>query len=427
MNESFLHYIWQYQYFNKAELLTSLGEPIHIFSPGYRNSDAGPDFLNAKVRIGEMQWVGNVEIHIFASGWMQHAHNEDRAYDNVILHVVWKNDKPVTANDGNVLSTLELSERVDENLLVNYKNLISSVDEIPCAHSLPSVKRITLVSTLDRIMSSRLESKANEVLELLQRNRGDWEETAYQLLAKNFGFKVNSEPFFQLALSLPYKTLMKHSDKLLQLEALLFGVAGFLEDKYEDDYYVILQREYNLLRQKYRLDHKVMNKIQWKFLRLRPSNFPTLRLAQFASFLYNRNNIFSWMIESSLTGLFSGLENQPSPYWLRHFNFKKETTEKVGTPGRSSVENILVNTVVPLSAAFGKLKDANSYLERAVDILHSINPESNKVTRKWESVGLKSRHAFDSQAFIELYNNLCCRHRCLDCNIGASLIKPVKR
>lgn len=424
MSESFIHYLWQYQYFNKIDLRTTTGEPLHVFSAGMKNPDAGPDFLNAKIKLGEMQWIGNIEIHIDASAWIQHKHHKDAAYDNVILHVVWTNDIPVSHRDGEFIPTLVLSDRVDERLVSDYRSLVYGAGEIPCASNLPGLRRIILFSALDRMLSMRLESKAKEVEAILQANRGDWEETCYQLLARNFGFKVNAEPFFRLAQVLPYKLLMKHSDKLLQMEALLFGAGGFLDDDYDDEYYKCLQREYQLLRRKYRLDPVMMRKVEWKFLRLRPANFPTIRLAQFAAYLHYRQNIFSSMLHSSFEKLREDLEAPPSSFWQSHFNFLNHSNHKDAGIGMASIENILINTIVPLNAAYSIIKDDESYMDRALRMLYSIPSESNGIIRKWNQHSVKSRNAFDSQALIELYNNFCTRHRCLECNIGASLVKP---
>jgi hypothetical protein len=424
MSEAFIHYLWQYQYFNKIDLRTTTGEPIHVFSPGIRNSDSGPDFLNAKIKLGEMQWVGSVEIHIDSSGWIQHKHQHDPAYDNVILHVVWRNDLVVVNREGQVIPAMELKERVDEQMISTYRNLVSGGEEIPCAPKLPGIRRIILFSALDRMLSLRLENKANEVEELLEANRGDWEETCYQVLARNFGFKVNAEPFFRLAKMLPYKLLMKHRDKLLQLEALLFGVAGFLDDDFDEDYFNVLRREFHLLRKKYKLDHVLMKKVEWKFLRLRPANFPTIRIAQFAAFIHYRQNIFSSMLHSSFEKLKEDLDSPPSSFWQTHYNFSHESHNKDAQLGSSSVDNILINTIVPLNACYSRIKDDQAFMDRSLRLLYAIPSETNNIILKWNSYSVKSRNAFDSQALIELYNNFCSRHRCLECNIGASLVKP---
>lgn len=428
MSESFLHYLWQFQYFNKSNLQTTQGEPIHIFSTGSKNSNAGPDFFNARVKIGDMEWVGSVEIHIEASGWFEHKHNLDSAYENVILHVVWKDDKPVEHSDKSTLPTLELKDKVDEKLLWSYKKLINNPERIHCASSLASVNTITKFSMLDKALLQRLKSKSDLVNEMQQHNTNDWEETCYQLLCKNFGFNVNAEPFLQLARTLPYKILMKHADKVLQLEAFLFGQAGFLDESNDDIYYQLLKREYSLLSQKYQLTERKLNKSQWKFLRLRPANFPTIRLAQLAMLIHNQKNIFSKIIEKKTLKELKDIFNvRQSEYWLRHFQFFKPSKEGAATLGESSIDNIIINTVVPVLAAYSHAKDEPLFIDRAIEILQNLPTENNAITREWASVGWRSATAFDSQALIELYNNFCLRRKCLECAIGSTLIKPQSR
>ncbi|HLT75008.1 MAG TPA: DUF2851 family protein [Ohtaekwangia sp.] len=425
MNESFLHYVWQYQYFDKSELLTTSGETLQIFNAGSRNPDAGPDFLEARLQVGGLQWIGSVEIHIDASGWYLHEHDRDESYDSVVLHVVWRNDSPVLRRDGSPMPTLELAPRVDPNLLVRFRELSTSIEEIPCSQSLRYVKPIVILNTLDRMLTHRLEERARFVKDFLVRNRGDWEETMYQLLARNFGFRLNADPFLQLARALPLKILMKHRDHPEQLEAMLFGVAGFLDDDYDDSYYLLLQREFDLLRKKYRLDHKAMNKTQWKFLRLRPANFPTLRLAQFAAFFTSHQTLLPLFLSGEETEILQVFRCRPSPYWEEHYNFRRKSTKKEATMGDDSVFNLIINTVVPVLGAYALSRDDQRLMEKAIRLLHQVPPESNHVIRKWNTYKIACADAFDSQALLELYNNFCTRHRCLDCNIGASLVKPV--
>lgn len=424
MNELFLHYVWQYQYFDKTDLRTTSGETIRIFSTGSRNPDAGPDFLQARLKVGEIQWVGSVEIHIDSAGWYQHSHDQDPAYDNVILHVVWTDTTPVVRNDGNALPTLELSRRVDDNLLEQYKNLMGSISIIPCSSMLDRVRPIVILNTLDKMLITRLESRADGILKMLDGNRGDWQETAYQFLARNYGFKINADPFLQLAQALPLRVLRKHSDKLVQLEALLFGVAGFLDEDRDDPYYLLLKREYLLLRQKFSLDQKSMRVMQWKFLRLRPANFPTLRLAQFAALLASEQNIFRAFLDGDVRTLTILFQQPPSEYWQHHYNFKSLTARKDAVIGTDAVNNLLINTVAPMLAAYGIFTDDHTHMDKAIRILQQLPAESNKIISRWNAVSLKCKSAFDSQALIEMYSNLCSRHRCLDCNIGASLVKP---
>ncbi len=425
MNESFLHYVWQYQYFDKTELSTTSGESLQIFTSGSRNPDAGPDFLEAQLQVGGLRWIGSVEIHIDASGWYLHGHDQDDSYDSVVLHVVWRNDSPVFRRDGSPMPTLELGSRVDPTLLTRFRELSTSVEEIPCAQSLPHVRPIVILNTLDRMLAHRLQGRAGFVKEFLTRNRGDWEETTYQLLARNFGFRLNADPFVQLARALPLKILMKHRDRPEQLEAMLFGVAGFLDDDHDDSYYHLLRREFHVLRQKYRLDHKAMNKTQWKFLRLRPANFPTLRIAQFAAFFARHSTLLPLFLGGDEEAILQSLRCRPSSYWEEHYNFRKKSAKKEATMGDDSVFNLVINTVVPVLGAYALARDDQRLMEKAVRLLHQIPPESNRVITKWNMHQIACSDAFDSQALLELYNNFCARHRCLDCNIGASLIKPV--
>ena len=425
MSEAFLHYIWQFQYFDKHELQTTSGDPIQIFNPGNRNSHAGPDFQNARMKIGGMEWIGSAEIHIQASGWLEHKHDRDEAYENVILHVVWKNDKAIPRSDGSLLPTLELMNRVNRKFFLNYQRLVNSPESIPCAPFLTQVNAITKLAMIDRVLIDRLESKSARIFEILNKNHHDWQETCYQVLARSFGLKVNPDPFQQLAQLLPYKVLRKHGDKLLHIEALLFGQAGFLEEDNDDEYYCLLRREYNLLRQKYSLSDRRLNKAQWKFLRLRPANFPTIRLAEFASLLHARPSLFSAILEAetypALVSIFSA---QQSGYWTCHYTFFKKAKEPVNFLGGASIVTLIVNAVGPLLVAYGKSRDDQRYVDRAVAILRQTPGESNTIISQWRTLGLNSKTAFDSQALIELQNNYCSKKRCLECTIGVSLINP---
>jgi hypothetical protein len=271
----------------------------------------------------------------------------------------------------------------------------------------------------------RLEDKANQVLILLDQNNGDWEETTYQLLAANFGFKVNKEPFLQLAKAVPYKIIQKHRDQLLHVEALLFGQAGFLVAKTKDEYITKIFTEYEFLRKKYSLQSSQLNAAQWKFLRLRPSNFPTLRIAQFASLLHSRKSIFSHLIEiEDYKALQQFLKITPSSYWQTHYRFGKKAERAVPDFGEASADVVIINSVVPLLVAYGKAKDDWTLVDKAVNILQHIAPEKNRIVALWKELGYTSKSAFDSQGLIELYNNFCQRRQCLNCNIGSAILKP---
>jgi len=425
MHESFLHYVWQMQYFRKDYLSTTSGEAIEILWPGQINSDAGPDFSGARIKIGTMNWVGSVEIHTTSSAWIEHQHTNDSAYDNVILHVVWKHDLEIQRRDSTLIPTLELRNRVNETLIRTYRQLITSSLAIPCQDSFPRVKEIKKFSMLDRALLQRLERKAVEVVALYEQNGSNWEETLYQLLARNFGFKVNADPFMQLARLLPLKIIQKQAGSLEQVESLLFGQAGFLDSKIRDPYFGLLQREHRILSQKYELKDRRMSPAQWKFLRLRPANFPTLRLAQLSAILYHRKNLFSEIVESgpghSLQQIFEAV---PSTYWQTHYRFARRSTANLHRLGIDGINNILINTVVPVWVGYGKQSDQPMLVDRAVDLLQQLPAEENKITRLWSNLGWQVRSAFDSQALLELHSHFCLPRKCLNCVIGTHLMNP---
>jgi hypothetical protein len=425
VNESFLHYLWQFQYFDKSGLVTTAGERLTIFKPGILNSDSGPDFSQAKIKIDAIEWIGNVEIHIQSSGWYEHKHDQDAAYENVVLHVVWEENKPVYRTDGTRIPTVQLKGRVEEHLLKSYHKLINNPSAIPCEKSFTGVDDLIKHAMVDKALMNRLETKALQIKTLLDKNKGDWEETTYQLLAGNMGFKVNKDSFIQLANALPYKLIQKHRSNAVEVEALLFGQAGFLVAKSKDEHLTQLFDKYQFLAQKYGLLNKQMNVAQWKFLRLRPANFPTLRMAQFASLLSAHTSIFSTLIDASnYQQLVKFFEIHQSTYWQTHYRFGKKSKDEVPGFGESSRENMIINTVVPLFVAYGQSRDEYSFIDKAIAILQSIPSEKNKITRVWEQMGYTSATASDSQGLIELYNNYCQRRACLNCTIGVSLLKP---
>ncbi len=357
MPESFLYFIWQYQYFNKASLATTDGEVVQVLHTGFRNYDAGPDFTHARLLINGVEWVGTVEMHCRTSDWLAHRHQHDRAYDNVILHVVWQDDRAtngrrVDRTNGTPLPTLELSPLTDVALLDRYHALRDSVDSIPCAGQFRSVSPLRLTSMLDKSMLQRLERKAMAVQRVFEQTNGDWEETAYRMLSINMGFKINADPMEQLSRAVPLKAIMKHRDALHQVEALLFGTSGLLNIDVPDDYITTMQREYRFLASKYSLADKQVEAHAWKWGRLRPANFPTLRLAQLARLLTNQGSLFSLFAGTTDTEtLLKALQVQPSVYWHSHYRFGKTTEKAAPALGQTSAENIVVNTVVPLLAA----------------------------------------------------------------------------
>jgi hypothetical protein len=424
MTEDFLHFIWQFQYFDRENLKTSQNQSLRVLEIGSRNWHAGADFYFTKILLDQTEWVGNVEIHIKSSDWKLHQHQNNEAYNNVVLHVVWEDDFTARRTDGTLIPTLALKHRVNLRWLDKYKQLIHNQELIPCSSQIKTVDNLKKIMMLDKALSQRLESKALLVNQLWEQNQNDWEETTYQLLAKNFGFKVNSEAFLRLAQNLPLKILLKHQDNLLQMEALLFGQAGFLEKvDIQDEYYRFLQKEYAYLAQKYQLFENRLALSEWKFLRMRPANFPSIRLAQFASLIHQKPHLFSFFTQAEGQTLSKMLKIKQSEYWQNHYLFGKKANSKIPSLGQSAIENILVNTVVPLLAAYSKAKSQQDGMDKALQILENLPSEDNKILKMWAELGLKVKTAFDSQALLELYNQFCLPKKCLSCVIGQSLVK----
>ncbi|AYQ35193.1 DUF2851 family protein [Runella sp. SP2] len=422
MSEDFLYFLWQFQYFDAAHLTTTAGESLQVLAIGQRNANAGPDFINGRVIVENIEWAGSIEMHLRSSDWHRHAHTTDRAYESVVLHVVWENDADICRHDGTVVPTLALKDITSPKLLHKYHLLIESKETIPCENQLDVVSSLQKRMMLDRAATQRLERKAQGVLELLTQNHQDWEETTYQLLAQNFGFKVNAEPMLRLAQGLPLKILHKHRDNLFQLEALLFGQSGLLTPA--DEYALSLQKEYTFLAAKYSLKSTQLQAHEWKFLRLRPANFPTVRLAQLAAFIQQQPSLFSLFIHGeNVKKLEAVLRVKQSDYWQTHYHFQKTMAAKVATLGKASVENIVVNTVVPLLAAYAEAKDNLDFMSKATELLEQLPAETNHLTDRWHQMGVESKTAFDSQAIIELYTHFCVKKGCLQCAIGTSLLK----
>ncbi len=442
MKEEFLYYIWENRLIDKG-LQTTEGEAADIVATGYRNTDSGPDFLEAKVQIGDKLWAGHVEIHVKSSDWNRHGHQNDKAYQNVILHVVYDND--TKAND---IPTLELKGRFDETLYVNYQRFISTKAWIPCENSIAQVPPFTRLSWLDRMAVERLENKADSVGKMLTATAFDWEETLYKLLMCYFGLKVNNEAFEYLANILPFKTLLKHADNLLQVEAMLFGCAGFLENDFTEEYPNLLKREFAVMKAKFNL--LVMPEERWKFMRMRPGNFPTIRLAQMAQLVHRNGCLFSKIKEAKdATEIKALFDVEASPYWETHWRFNARLpqcerlpqcdsptgdNEDVGlsyhgsrkTPkhlGDATADILIINAVVPLLFCYGKLHKEDSYCDTAMQLLEATAAEDNTVVRHFAQCGVKAENAMQSQALLHLFNIYCKRKRCLECRWGHVLLK----
>lgn len=416
MKEEFLYYLWENRLIDK-NLQTSEGEAVEVVATGYRNTDSGPDFLEAKIQIGDKLWAGHVEIHVKSSDWIRHRHQSDKAYKNVILHVVYENDTKV-----NDIPTLELKGHFNETLFVNYQRFISSKGWIPCAHSIAQVPVFTRLSWLDRMAVERLESKSESVTKILNAKQFDWEDALYKLLMRYFGLKVNNEAFEYLANILPFKTLLKHADNLLQVEAMLFGCAGFLEDEFSEEYPQLLQREFAVMRSKFNL--LVMPVERWKFMRMRPSNFATIRLAQMAQLIHQNGCLFSKIKAAKDTAEVRTLfDVAASAYWDTHWRFSVPTETKPKHLGETTADVLIINAVVPLLFTYGKLHKDESYCDTAMQFLEETPVESNCVIRHFAACGIEAENAMQSQALLHLFNMYCKRKRCLECRMGNVLMR----
>lgn len=424
-NEDFIHYTWQYQQFDKINLKTTTGHPITVLKTGFRNSNSGPDFENARVNIAGIEWVGKVEIHVKSSDWNRHQHQHDKAYDNVVLHVVWEYDMEVFRADNTPIPTFVIKDLVYADTLQKYENLIKNVAEIPCKHHLAEVSALSKISMLEKAMAHRLQQKSSGLKTILEAVNGDFEELAYRVLARNMGFKLNSEAFLRLAESLPFKIIQKHRGDLSQIEALLLGQAGFLDNPI-DDYSMTLAIEYKYLAQKYNLHSQKMQHLEWRFLRTRFGNFPTVRISQLAAILNENHGLFSLFLEdANKENIEKALQVLPSAYWQKHYDIAKVSGTKLKGIGKTSIENLLINTSVQLLAFYADVTDNHSYFEKAIGILENIKPEKNFITKIWENLGFKCTSAFDSQALIEQYNFFCAAKKCTQCPVGVEILKKV--
>lgn len=422
MTEEFLHHVWKFRLFDQIDLKTIQGESIEIEKTGSHNFDSGPDFFNAKVKIADTLWAGNVEIHTQASDWLKHDHQSDEAYQNVILHVVYQSDKVIKRSSGEVIPVLELKDRIPLALLNKYKYFKSSKDSIACALQLKEVSQITIHATIDRLLLERLERKSIAILNSLALNHNNWEETFYQQIARNFGFKVNAEPFELLAKSLPSLVLAKHKNSLLQIEALLFGQAGMLETHMNDKYSLSLQNEYVFLKNKFKLTP--IDEHLWKYMRLRPVNFPSVRIAQFAQLVYHSSHLFSKIIEAErIEELKQYFQVAVSPYWDEHYQFGVSSVKRKKQLGLDSINTILINTVIPFLFIYGKQKKDDKYVDKALFFLEQLDGDKNSIIDRWNDLGLPVKNAYSTQALLQLKNEYCYFKKCLNCNIGNYLIK----
>ena len=419
ITETLFQYVWKYKLFNTAKLKTTKGEGLEIIHPGIHNLDAGPDFSQARVRIDHTTLVGNIELHLRTSDWHLHKHQFDAAYQQIILHDVYMDDDPGSLP----FPTLELKGLVSEHTIDQYANLISSGAQIGCAGQQHSLSPLAWESWLSRMLTERWEEKTAVWEEHLKQLHGDWRALLFHRLAYAFGFKTNSDAFLLLALSIPLSVLIRHKDNLVQIEALLFGQSGLLVDCQDDDYVKILRQEYFFLSGKYQL--KPLKAHVWKFSRMRPSNFPSVRMAQLAMFIHKSIHMFSSIVEDFDTPqLISLFDLSASDYWDDHYlPGKKSETSEPKKIGMASIENLIFNAIAPVRFMYAAHHGTYMQQEKAVDMLAQIPAESNKITRLFSSAGYDVPSALHAQAMIQLYQKYCMPRRCLECSVGLSLLR----
>lgn len=421
-SEDFLHFVWRFRLFTSIDLSCADGQPLLVHSPGILNTHAGPDFSAAKIRIGDVEWVGHVEIHIKSSDWYLHGHQDNTYYDSVVLHVVDQYDQAVFRRDGTEIPVLVVGGLLPNEVLHRYQRMISSAYKFPCQMQIGRVDALVVNGFLSRLLAERLAQKMEAVFEHLERNKGDWDEAFYYFLARIFGFKVNAVPFEALAGSVSPQIFARHKNSALQIEALVFGQAGFLDRIYTEAYPVALKTEYDFLKQKYQLSTGDVS--LWKFLRMRPQNFPTLRLAQFAALIFKSDRLFSKLLTAeSLAEMLVFFSDLPvAPYWKNHYHFNKVTNNVNLQLGKESIQTILINTVGLFLFCYGKYMGQQEYVERAIDLLEALPAEENAIVSAYREAGVAVDSAFLSQAILQLNKSYCNEKKCLNCGIGIKIL-----
>ena len=422
MNEALLHTIWKYKLLGQNRFVGTKGETIEIVAIGEHNQDSGPDFFSSKVLINDILLVGNVEIHIKTSDWLKHKHQQNKAYDNLVLHVVYEHDAELPQNEQFNVSVVELKHLVNPLLIEQYRQLQLSKQTIPCGRSITTVSDIMWKSWMDRLAISRIEEKTKRIEALFQLCHQNYEDTLYVLLSRNFGFKINTDAFELLGKSVPYSILKKHADQSIQIEALLFGTAGFLDELFEDVYPKLLQNEYEFLKHKYQLIP--LKKELWKFSKTRPVNFPTIRLSQLANLIGKQQSLYHLLEKQpSLMELKAFFNIETTAYWKTHYKFDTEVEESIKPLGESAFHTIVINTIVPFLFFMSERHSNMELKEYAMDLLAQLPAEVNTKTNAFTSLGVKTESALESQAQIQLLDHFCSVKACLQCHIGQALLK----
>lgn len=424
--EKLMQYVWKHRLWRSEDMVTNTGKKVRVVDPGLLNTDAGPDFFNAKIEIDGHMWVGNVEMHYRATDWKRHRHDSDKAYDSVILHVVAKDDAPVRRTNGELIPQLVLE--VSPQFNADYASLVGATIEVPCATKIKQVPHLTIVEWVEGLAFERLHGKVERIHQLLDSFNGSWEDVCYVTLARNFGFGINNDAFERLARRTPLRLLGKHSDSVLQIEALLFGQAGMLDAQKPgmDSYYNQLCTEYAFLSNKFQL--APMEKESWKLFRIRPQNFPYRRIAMLAQFIEGgfrmMNRILEAEGEKEMRALF---EVELSGYWTKHYTFGKPNERATATLSRSSIDIILINTVAPLLYAYGELTGNYEMTDKAIKLLEDLRAESNSIVSHFVAYGIDCPDALTSQALVQLKREYCDARKCIYCKIGHHLLSKAAR
>ena len=419
--EQLLHYTWKHKIFPFHELRTTDGRLLEVLNPGIHNTDAGPDFIGAKIKLDGTEWVGNVELHLKTSDWFRHHHDTDTAYENIILHVATDIDQPLFYPNGQEIPQLQLE--VPAYVRENFAELNQNDCRPRCRNVMPHLSTFLVHNWMTSLTLERFEERTRQIMERRESLNKNWEDTLFVTLARNFGFGINGDAFEQWAHSIPMMAVGKHRDDLFQIEAIFFGQAGLLDVYYEDEYYQRLQKEYHYLRQKFSLTP--MNGSAWKFLRLRPQNFPHIRIAQLAMLYYEQRFNLSRLLDAeNFNEMASLLLTHVSDYWLTHYTFASQPTKPIEkTLSPSSIQLLIINSIAPIFFAYGKYKSDQSLCERAFSLWQQLPPENNAIIRDWASAGITCDNAADTQALIQLHRNYCQRRDCLRCQFGYEYIR----
>ena len=418
--EQLLHYVWKHKIFPLKELKTTTGQQVEVIDTGLANTDAGPDFFNAKLKLDGVLWIGNIEIHERSSDWFKHGHHADAGYNSVILHIASEIDTEISRSNGERIPQIQLI--CPEAVRTNYKELLETDSYPPCYRIIPSLPPFTAHSWMAALQMERFEQKATLLNERLKRCQGNWEDAFFITLARNFGFGLNGDAFETWAHRLPFRAVDKHRNDLFQIEAIFFGQAGILEDSDGDGYYLRLKKEYTYLQHKFGLIP--MDASLWRFLRLRPANFPHIRIAQLACLYHRAYGLLSRIMETeTLQGVRDILKGGTSEYWLTHYTFGGSSPSRPKTLSNTSLDLLIINTVVTFLYAYGLHKGNRVLCARAGSFLEELKAENNYITRMWEQCGMKASNAADSQALIQLKKEYCDKKKCLYCRIGYEYLK----